>query len=78
MSSSFIVTDTVFTDKQKIEDCKVKIRYRSPEVECKIIYHTAYLEVIPQTPLRAVTPGQSAVFYLDNQVILGGIIKEAK
>ena len=27
---------------------------------------------------KGVTPGQSAVFYLDNQVILGGIIKEAK
>lgn len=78
MSTSFIVSDLVFTANQKVEDCKVKIRYRSSEVECKIIYHDNYIEVFPKTPLRAVTCGQSAVFYLDNQVIFGGIIKEAK
>ena len=78
MSTSFIIDNLVFTSNTKVENCKVKIRYRSSEVDCKIVFNGNEAEVFPETPLRAVTSGQSAVFYKDNQVIFGGIIKEAK
>lgn len=53
-------------------ECEVRIRYRAPFVKCRI----SPLEndkVIVETaePVRAVTPGQSAVFY-DGETLLGG------
>ena len=61
--------------KEKIE-IKAKIRYRSKEA-------TAFLEIKEgkallkfKEPQRAITPGQSVVFYLDNIVLGGGKIIE--
>ena len=53
--------------------CKVRLRHRQPLQDCLLTLNgdIATLE-FPQ-PQRAVTPGQSAVFYLD-QVCLGGCI----
>ena len=55
--------------------CTVKIRYRAPEVPCTVRFsrdHTAH--VVTDVPVRAVTPGQSAVFYLQDRILGGGII----
>lgn len=54
----------------------VKLRYAAPRVKAKVAFlddNTAYVEL--STPVRAVTPGQSAVFY-DGQgcVLAGGFI----
>jgi tRNA-specific 2-thiouridylase len=54
---------------------KVKIRYRHPAVKCSIKWlDNNKLKVLFNEPQRAITPGQSAVFYLDNKVLGGGII----
>lgn len=52
--------------------CQVRIRYRAPYVDCTI-HPLGNNEYIIETaePVRAVTPGQSAVFY-DGEVLLGG------
>ena len=54
-------------------DCRVRLRHRQPLQPCRLTLRgdTAHMEFA--TPQRAVTPGQSAVFYLD-QVCLGGCI----
>ncbi len=51
-----------------------KIRYRAPEVEATVYPQRNSAEVRFQQPQRAIAPGQSVVFYHDNEVIGGGII----
>ncbi len=67
-----------YRDEKLIEwlarmNLKVKIRYRSPGVECRIAstYTDGKILVSLKTPVSAVTPGQSAVFY-SNDVVVGG------
>lgn len=55
--------------------CSVKIRYRGPELPCAVYLDNDIASVIFDTPARAITPGQSAVFY-NNDIILGGGIIE--
>jgi tRNA-uridine 2-sulfurtransferase len=54
--------------------CKAKIRYRQEDQVCTITQlENNSCRVIFETPQRAVTPGQSIVFYQEN-VCLGGAI----
>ncbi|QDJ13559.1 tRNA 2-thiouridine(34) synthase MnmA [Mergibacter septicus] len=58
--------------------CTVKTRYRQQDVACKVIpLDQETLEVHFEQPQIAVTPGQSAVFYLNEVCLGGGIIREA-
>ncbi|MCK4956989.1 MAG: tRNA 2-thiouridine(34) synthase MnmA, partial [Candidatus Cloacimonetes bacterium] len=59
-----------------ISQLKVKIRYNSPAVAISNLeIHEHYIKVLLQKPARAITPGQSAVFYFENELLGGGIIK---
>lgn len=59
-------------------DCTCKIRYRQPDQKARVILRGDRCEVLFEVPQRAVTPGQSVVFYR-NEVCLGGaIITRAK
>jgi tRNA-specific 2-thiouridylase len=52
-----------------------KIRYRQPDQACVLeILDGDHAEVCFHEPQRAVTPGQSVVFYRDNECLGGGII----
>lgn len=63
-------------NKKKVE---VRIRYRSkPEPATVEIIDEHYLRVHFETPVSAVTPGQSAVFYSGDCVLGGGVITSAK
>jgi len=55
---------------------KVKIRYNQIESQAKVTLVANKIKVIFKEPQFAITPGQSAVFYLQNRVIGGGIIDE--
>lgn len=57
-------------------DVDVKIRYRSPAVSGRLSLDDSGMiaTVLFETPQRAVTPGQLAVFYEDDRVIGGGRI----
>ncbi|MDZ7821273.1 MAG: aminomethyltransferase beta-barrel domain-containing protein [Candidatus Marinimicrobia bacterium] len=59
-------------------DAEVKIRYRNKAVPCTIepSGEDNYLVRFAR-PRKAVTPGQSAVFYDGDRVLGGGIILEA-
>src|SRR5690606_3327837 len=57
--------------------CKAKTRYRQPDQDCVIEACSEGYRVMFDQPQRAVTPGQSVVFY-DGEVCLGvGIIESA-
>lgn len=55
--------------------CKAKIRYRQDDQDCQVIIRGNELEVRFDEPQRAVTPGQSIVFY-DGDRCLGGAVIE--
>lgn len=58
--------------------CTVKTRYRQQDIPCEIRpLNDETIEVIFDEPQIAVTPGQSAVFYLDEACLGGGIIEQA-
>ena len=56
--------------------CQAKIRYRQTDVFCNIKYINNFsIKVLFDSPVIAVTPGQSIVFYLSEICIGGGVIK---
>lgn len=55
---------------------KVQIRYRSAAGIAEICHEKRQLVVRFRSPQRAITPGQSAVFYAGNKVLGGGVIRE--
>lgn len=59
-------------DEKKNLSCTAKFRYRSNDVKVSLKWITSeILEVFYEDTAKAVTPGQSAVFY-DGDVVLGG------
>ncbi|TNF04191.1 MAG: tRNA 2-thiouridine(34) synthase MnmA [Gammaproteobacteria bacterium] len=57
--------------------CQAKTRYRQPDQPCMVSLSAAGVGVCFDSPQRAVTPGQSVVFY-DGEICLGGgIIEQA-
>jgi len=55
---------------------KVKIRYKSPELDCRLVAENGgrTVEVTLQEPYKAVTPGQVAVLYEVESVLGAGFI----
>ena len=60
-------------DEIKTElDVEVKTRYSAKSAKAKIIQENKLIKVIFEESQRAITPGQSAVFYIDGDIVLGG------
>jgi tRNA-specific 2-thiouridylase len=56
-------------------DLEVTIRYRHKSVPAKLMKAESGIKVVFKEPQRAITPGQSIVFYQNDELIGGGIIK---
>ncbi len=54
--------------------CQAKTRYRQQQQACTIKQHSEFLEVQFDDPQWAITPGQSVVFYAEENCLGGGII----
>lgn len=81
MKSSFVLRDSSFSAIPEPESdffCSIRTRYHSPETRARIIpLGEKRLLVETEMPVRAVTPGQSCVFY-DGDLLLGGGIIEKR
>lgn len=73
--SKFEIDDCIWWQKPEGLNLKVKVRYRSEAIDCKLqkSKDSKYLVTLNKKE-RAITPGQSAVFYSDGLVVGGGII----
>ena len=75
----FLVKDVNFISIDKLHvpmQVKVKIRYAAQPADAEISPRDdGKVEVRLKTPQRAITPGQSAVFYQQDLVVGGGIIE---
>ncbi len=59
--------------------CTAKIRYRQEDQPCELrLIQSGDLQVVFDAPQRAVTPGQSVVFYQSDLCLGGGIIQSIK
>jgi tRNA-uridine 2-sulfurtransferase len=56
---------------------RAKSRYRQPDQGCTLTRHDNGLHVTFDTPQRAITPGQSVVFYDGEECLGGGVIEQA-
>ena len=80
LSTGLIAQQLHWVDCQPIREplrCTVKTRYRQTDVPCIIEpIDDESIKVIFDEPQIAVTPGQSAVFYLNEVCLGGGIIEQ--
>ena len=60
------------------KELSVKLRYAAPQVDAKVVFSGNEAEIFLATPVRAVTPGQSAVIYDGDLLVAGGFIDCAK
>ena len=58
-------------------DCQAKIRYRQADQTCTVTTEGERTQVSFAEAQRAVTPGQSVVFYKGNVCLGGGVIETA-
>ncbi len=58
--------------------CAAKVRYRQPDQACTLRRDGDGFRVDFSQPQRAVTPGQSAVFYLGDTCLGGGVIEATR
>jgi tRNA-specific 2-thiouridylase len=56
--------------------CQARIRYQQPLVDCLVTKKGKNYLVKFQKPLRAITQGQSVVFYHGDEMLGGGVIKK--
>ena len=74
----FIVKDInllLFDEIKEPVECEVKIRYSAKSAKCTIyMQEDNTIKVIMEEPIKSVTKGQSAVFYIDDMVLGGGKI----
>ncbi|MFG1172935.1 tRNA 2-thiouridine(34) synthase MnmA [Erwiniaceae bacterium CAU 1747] len=80
MSVGLIAQQLHWVDREVLSAplrCTVKTRYRQEDIACTVTpLSDERIDVRFDEPVAAVTPGQSAVFYLDEVCLGGGIIEQ--
>ena len=78
-SKGFIGDEVNFISGENLTEpicADVRIRYQAKGARATIKPHKENVEVIFETPQRAVTPGQAAVFYDGDRVLGGATVKD--
>ena len=76
-SDSALISDINWIRRPDVMNIQCKFRYRQPdnEVETRMLENGDVLLKYPQK-IKAVTPGQQAVFYRDGELLGGGVIEK--
>lgn len=69
--------DSTLQDGFTLSNIGARIRYGHPIEKCKLSVNGDQLSVSFEKPQRAVTPGQSIVFYRGTEVLGGGVIEKS-
>lgn len=78
ISTSCLVNNINYHGDEKVTKCTAKFRYRQKDIPVELEWlDNEVLVKYPQGD-RAVTPGQSCVFYNGDECLGGGIIKEVR
>lgn len=77
-SDSCVVDKVNFNSEIKPTKCTAKFRYRANDYPVEIEYINDTEMLVKYDKVKAVTPGQACVLYLDEQCIGGGVIKEVR
>ena len=79
VSTSCLLENVNFINKDKVKNAKAKFRYRQEEIDVEIDY-VSDQEIIVNYPegVKSVTPGQACVFYNGDECLGGGIIKDVR
>lgn len=78
ISTSCVVGNINYLSDKKVTKCTAKFRYRQKDIPVELEWlNNEVLVKYPQGD-RAVTPGQSCVFYDKEECLGGGIIKEVR
>ena len=82
--NDYLITDEAvieqinwISDKKPL-NCAAKFRYRQNDNDVELEYYNDKIIVKYPQGVKAVTPGQACVFYLDDECLGGGIIKEVR
>jgi tRNA-specific 2-thiouridylase len=68
--------DWINTPPKLPANCFAKTRYRQADQACELRFDGTSYHVTFDEPQRAVTPGQSVVFYDGDQCLGGGVIEK--
>lgn len=75
LAAEFHINQVNWIDKEPEADISVQIRYNSKPIPVKKLeYKKDTIQVNLVDPVKAITPGQSAVFYKENLLLGGGVI----
>ena len=79
ISTAAIIEQVNWISTRKPEKCVAKFRYRQPDNEVELEYlEDGNILVKYGQGIKSVTPGQACVFYLGEECLGGGIIKEVQ
>lgn len=77
-SDEAVIDNINWLSEDKPNKCTVKFRYRQQDVPVELKYGDDNITVKYTQKCKSVTPGQACVFYLGDECLGGGIIKEVR
>ncbi|MDO5568930.1 MAG: tRNA 2-thiouridine(34) synthase MnmA [bacterium] len=77
-SDEALIEKVNFISTSRPTNCQCKFRYRQIDIECQLEYVNDNDIIVKYNNIKAVTPGQFCVFYLHDECLGGGIIKEVR
>ncbi|MBQ9024487.1 MAG: tRNA 2-thiouridine(34) synthase MnmA [Bacilli bacterium] len=73
-----IIEDINFISDKRPTKCTAKFRYRQEDIDVELEYLDDGNILVKYDNIKSVTPGQACVFYLEEECLGGGIIKEVR
>ena len=74
---NFYIKDYIFKNDRPHFDALVKIRSQSIDIESELQLRNGRIKVSSEKGFWGVAPGQSAVAYIDDRIVAGGIITDS-